>query len=403
MPKIQEMMSPLKIGEGPHSMVDPLTVTPISTIEPRSRDLNDVILLNEYKFNKNHLAVVKQTSKCQNILVGGLEKPVTKGFEESTIWNVTGQDVTRVRVKISAVITGMTLTGQTSTEAMAKEISRLKQSTTQVQAELSERVKNVAEERQRSLNELKMDLKEKHEQETQQLRESHAQEKEAIQSEIETSVLDNKETETLKVVKNYAEVINTNLQIAQLDYLDQVERLRSYKDQGKPLLQNAAQQEECHARSEMNLQSISRFQRVNAIPPPGIPKLGKDEILKYRYTLEAWKFEVESAKTMLERAEELTEGVWNNFSNAMQEWGIGEFEETLEAFTSKAEDVEQLRASLEEEITNLSVLDAESMEISIVEPAKLMTQIQEQAKLAKKGIKEVAALTVKGNFQVQSA
>jgi hypothetical protein len=29
----------------------------------------------------------------------------------------------------------------------------------------------------------------------------------------------------------------------------------------------------------------------------------------------------------------------------MEEWGIGEIEEMLEAFTSKAEDVEQLQAS----------------------------------------------------------
>ena len=38
----------------------------------------------------------------------------------------------------------------------------------------------------------------------------------------------------------------------------------------------------------------------------------------------------------------------------------------------------------------------------MVELAKLMTQIKEQARLAKKGIKEIASLTVKGWFQVQS-
>ena len=42
------------------------------------------------------------------------------------------------------------------------------------------------------------------------------------------------------------------------------------------------------------------------------------------------------------------------------------------------------------------------MEISVVDPTKLMAQIKEQAKLAKKGIKEIIALTVKGHFQVQS-
>ena len=144
-----------------------------------------------------------------------------------------------------------------------------------------------------------------------------------------------------------------------------------YRDQGKMLLQNVAQQEDLHAQSEVNLPSISCFQRVNAIPPPGIPKLRKDEIFKYRYTLEAWKFELENAKTAIEKVDELAEGVWNNCLDAMEEWGIGEVEEKLEVFTSKVKDVEQLRASSEIEITDLSVLDAESMEILVVEPAKL--------------------------------
>ena len=112
-------------------MADPLTVTPISTIEPGSRDLDDVVPLCEYKFDRSYLPVVKWTPKKWKILVGGLEKPVTKGFEESTIWNIAGQDVARVGVKTSVVIVGMALIGQTSTEAMAKEITHLKQSVTQ--------------------------------------------------------------------------------------------------------------------------------------------------------------------------------------------------------------------------------------------------------------------------------
>lgn len=43
------------------------------------------------------------------------------------------------------------------------------------------------------------------------------------------------------------------------------------------------------------------------------------------------------------------------------------------------------------------------MEISVVDPTKLMAQIKEKARLSKKGIKEVVALTVKGRVQVQSA
>ena len=56
---------------------------------------------------------------------------------------------------------------------------------------------------------------------------------------------------------------------------------------------------------------------------------------------------MENAKTTIERVDELVEGVWNNYSDAMKEWGIGEVEETLESFTSKAKDVEQLQASSE--------------------------------------------------------
>ena len=88
--KIQEMMPPLKSGEGPHSMVDTLIVIPISTIELGSRDLDDVIPLNEYKFDKSLMAMVKWTPKCRKIVMGGLEKPVTDGFKESTIWNIVG-------------------------------------------------------------------------------------------------------------------------------------------------------------------------------------------------------------------------------------------------------------------------------------------------------------------------
>lgn len=112
---------------------------------------------------------------------------------------------------------------------------------------------------------------------------------------------------------------------------------------------------------------------------------------------------MDNEKTTIQRANDLDEGMWNNYSDAMEEWGIGEIEETLKAFTSKAKDVERIRASSETEITNLSVLDVESMEISVVEPAKLTAQTKEHARLAKKGIKEIVALIVKGRCQVQSA
>ena len=56
---------------------------------------------------------------------------------------------------------------------------------------------------------------------------------------------------------------------------------------------------------------------------------------------------MENAKTMIQREDELDEGVWNNYLDVMEERRIGEVEEMLEAFTSKAENVEQLWASSE--------------------------------------------------------
>lgn len=144
-------------------MVDPLTITHISTIEPGLGDINDVVPLSEYKFNKIRQAIVKQTPKHWKVLVGGLEKPITEGFEESTIWNISGPYVSRVDVETLAVIVRMAPTGQTSIEAMAKDITWLKQFTSQFQAELVETVKTAAKEKQRSLDELKMDLEVKHE------------------------------------------------------------------------------------------------------------------------------------------------------------------------------------------------------------------------------------------------
>ena len=128
-------------------MVDPLAITPISTIEPGSGDLDDIVPLSKYKFNRSHLDVVKWTPKHRKVLMGGLQKPVTEGFEESTIWNISGPSVSRVSVETSTIIIGMALTDQTSTEAMAKEITRLKQSAIQFQAELVETMKTTTKEK----------------------------------------------------------------------------------------------------------------------------------------------------------------------------------------------------------------------------------------------------------------
>ena len=49
-----------------------------------------------------------------------------EGFEESTLWDVSGPYVARVGMKTSVIIARMTLMGQSSSEAMTKEIARLK-------------------------------------------------------------------------------------------------------------------------------------------------------------------------------------------------------------------------------------------------------------------------------------
>ena len=50
-------------------------------------------------------------------------------------------------------------------------------------------------------------------------------------------------------------------------------------------------------------------------------------------------------------------------------------------------EVEQVKASLEEEIKNLVVLDSEAMEFSIIFPARMVAWVEENMWLAKKCIK----------------
>lgn len=69
----------------------------------------------------------------------------------------------------------------------------------------------MAKDKQRSLNELKIALEVKNEQETRRLQEMHAQEKGELQNGIEIAILDKREAETLKVVKDQALITNSNL------------------------------------------------------------------------------------------------------------------------------------------------------------------------------------------------
>ena len=82
--------------------------------------------LSEYKFDRSQLAVVRRTPKHRKTLVRGVEKDVLEGFEESTLWDISNLDISRVGVETSSVIKGMVLIEKSSTEAMVKEITHLK-------------------------------------------------------------------------------------------------------------------------------------------------------------------------------------------------------------------------------------------------------------------------------------
>lgn len=66
---------------------------------------------------------------------------------------------------------------------------------------------------------------------------------------------------------------------SQLDYLAQVDRLRSYMNQSKVLLSELSQQRKLHERVEVALQQVLHFQKANPMPPPGTIKLGKDDLI----------------------------------------------------------------------------------------------------------------------------
>ena len=89
------------------------------------------------------------------------------------------------------------------------------------------------------------------------------------------------------MVKDQDLITNSNLRTSQLDLLEKVERLRIYQGQGKNFLKEVMQQEEVHTKAEATLQTIFHFQKANLIPPPGISRLRKDEMLKYRYIVKS--------------------------------------------------------------------------------------------------------------------
>jgi hypothetical protein len=128
MPNARESEPTLKIRGDSQTLVDPLKLTPLSTIELGSESQEDVMWLSEYKSDRSHLVVVQQTPKCKKVMVGAIQKSAMEGFEETMLWDIFGLDVARVGVETLVIITGMEIVEQLSTKVMAKEIARLKES-----------------------------------------------------------------------------------------------------------------------------------------------------------------------------------------------------------------------------------------------------------------------------------
>ena len=107
--------------------MDIVTLTPLSSKVPEQQISEEVIPLNEYKFDHNKLVVNKWNPKREKTLVGGVERELIEEYEERTLWDIWRQDIYQVGVETLAMIEGMAMVGQLSSEAMVKEIIRLKQ------------------------------------------------------------------------------------------------------------------------------------------------------------------------------------------------------------------------------------------------------------------------------------
>ena len=65
--------------------------------------------------------------------------------------------------------------------------------------------------------------------------------------------------------------------------------------------------------------------------------------------------------------------MWNACSDVLDEWGIGEIEESLESLTLKNEVVEEVRATWAIEIQDLVVIDSEAIHFSFISPTEMAT------------------------------
>ena len=144
-------------------------------------------------------------------------------------------------------------------------------------------------------------------------------------------------------------------------------------NQGKILLFELSQQKKIHERVEVTLQQVLHFQKANPLSPPGTTKLGKDDLINYKCSLQSWKYEFDLVKSSIEKVGDLTKGMCNACSDVLDEWGIGEIEESLESLMPKNEVVEKVRPALVTKTQDLEVIDSEAMHFSFISPTQMAT------------------------------
>lgn len=168
----------------------------------------------------------------------------------------------------------------------------------------------------------------------------HAHEFEDLQEKTETTFRENEESQSLRTVKNQATISNTHLWECQLEYLSQVNKLLNYENQSKALLPELASHRKVHEEVEVALQQVIRMQKENPIPPPSITKLEKDDMTGFERILKSQKSEDDLVKSLLDQDSDLVEGVWDSFSDILEEWVIREIEKSLDTIEFVAPKIE---------------------------------------------------------------
>lgn len=64
--------------------------------------------------------MVKQTPKRNKTLMEGTKRLLIEGYEDNTLWDLSGHDIAQARVKTLVIIAGMAMARESSSKAMEK-------------------------------------------------------------------------------------------------------------------------------------------------------------------------------------------------------------------------------------------------------------------------------------------